>query len=54
MDVVPENFTPKSYHMRGSNIYGVKCQKLKALKITIFPIFFPRHPKSYQNRNFNP
>ena len=25
--------------MRRSNIYGVKCQRLKALKVTIFPIF---------------
>ena len=35
-------------------MYGVKCRRLKALKVTIFPIFFPRHPKSYQNRNINP
>ena len=40
---------PKRYHtraLRGSNIYGVKCRRLpKSLKVTIFPIFFPRHPE---------
>ena len=36
---------PKSYHMKGSNINGAKCRRLKALKVTIFPAFFPRHPK---------